>query len=74
MWLLLLGSHDERIVHGSDGNRSPSRPRKTYVIAFRPQVGTSWLTGCWLARTHTGDPPPPTGRQAGTTDKKKRRR
>jgi ectoine hydroxylase-related dioxygenase (phytanoyl-CoA dioxygenase family) len=30
--------HDERIVHGSDGNTSTTCPRKTYVLAYRPKV------------------------------------
>ena len=30
--------HDERIVHGSDGNASATRTRKTYVVAFRSEV------------------------------------
>jgi len=28
--------HDEFVVHGSGGNRSKDRQRRTYVIAFRP--------------------------------------
>lgn len=30
--------HDERVVHGSDGNTSTVDPRKTYVIAFRSKA------------------------------------
>lgn len=30
--------HDERIVHGSGGNRSPDRWRRTYIVAFRPKA------------------------------------
>lgn len=30
--------HDERIVQGSGGNRSPDRWRRTYIVAFRPKA------------------------------------
>ena len=30
--------HNEFVVHGSGGNNSPTRQRKTYVLAFRPKA------------------------------------
>lgn len=36
--------HDERIVHGSDGNTSTTCPRKTYVLAYRPKVSEKSIT------------------------------
>mmetsp|Transcript_10105 Transcript_10105/g.17884 ORF Transcript_10105/g.17884 Transcript_10105/m.17884 type:complete len:81 (+) Transcript_10105:198-440(+) len=29
--------HDEFVVHGSGGNMSPDRQRRTYVLAYRPK-------------------------------------
>lgn len=30
--------HDEYVIHGSSGNRSKDKQRRTYVVAFRPKV------------------------------------
>ena len=30
--------HDEIVVHGSGGNNSPDKQRRTYVLAYRPKA------------------------------------
>lgn len=30
--------HDEYVIHGSSGNRSKDKQRRTYVVAFRPKA------------------------------------
>ena len=33
--------HDEFVVHGSGGNTSKDKQRRTYVLAYRPKAGKS---------------------------------
>jgi hypothetical protein len=43
--------HDERIVHGSDGNHS-DHPRKTYVVAFRSQATVDYERSIGFTHSH----------------------
>ncbi|GAB5034023.1 phytanoyl dioxygenase [Nannochloropsis oceanica] len=47
--------HDERIVHGSDGNTSTVNPRKTYVIAFRSKATIAAERAMGFTHSHNSE-------------------
>jgi hypothetical protein len=44
--------HDEMIVHGSGGNRSPDRWRRTYITAFRSQACVDFERSIGFTHSH----------------------
>lgn len=44
--------HDEMILHGSGGNRSPDRWRRTYITAFRSQVCVDFERSIGFTHSH----------------------
>ena len=44
--------HDERIVHGSDGNHSRTRWRRTYIVAFRPKATVDYERSIGFTHSH----------------------
>lgn len=47
--------HDEYVVHGSDGNTSRDRQRRTYVVAFRPKVVVDRERKIGFTHSHNDD-------------------
>ena len=50
--------HDERIVHGSGGNSSTKRVRKTYVLAFRSKDTIKYERSIGFTHSHNDFQPP----------------
>jgi ectoine hydroxylase-related dioxygenase (phytanoyl-CoA dioxygenase family) len=44
--------HDELIVHGSGGNSSPDRWRRTYIVAFRSQACVAFERSIGFTHSH----------------------
>ena len=44
--------HDELIVHGSGGNSSPDRWRRTYIVAFRPKACVDFERSIGFTHSH----------------------
>ncbi len=44
--------HNEWILHGSGGNNSPTRWRRTYVIAFRSQATIDYERKLGFTHSH----------------------
>ena len=44
--------HDELIVHGSGGNASPDRWRRTYIVAFRSQACVAFERSIGFTHSH----------------------
>ncbi len=44
--------HDERIVHGSGGNRSRDRWRRTYIVAFRHEATVAYERSVGFTHSH----------------------
>ena len=44
--------HDERIVHGSGGNSSKTRWRRTYIVAFRPKATVDYERSVGFTHSH----------------------
>jgi ectoine hydroxylase-related dioxygenase (phytanoyl-CoA dioxygenase family) len=44
--------HDERIVHGSGGNKSPDRWRRTYITAFRSRACVEYERAIGFTHSH----------------------
>jgi ectoine hydroxylase-related dioxygenase (phytanoyl-CoA dioxygenase family) len=44
--------HDEMIIHGSGGNRSPSRWRRTYITAYRTKVCVDYERSIGFTHSH----------------------
>lgn len=47
--------HDEFVVHGSGGNQSSNRNRKTYVVAFRPRHVVEAERAIGFTHSHNDD-------------------
>ena len=44
--------HNERIVHGSGGNTSKDRLRRTYIVVFRPRATVAWERARGFTHSH----------------------
>ncbi|MEL0210392.1 MAG: hypothetical protein VW891_07395, partial [Novosphingobium sp.] len=44
--------HDELIVHGSGGNTSPDRWRRTYIVAFRSKACVDYERSIGFTHSH----------------------
>ena len=53
-----ISIHDERIVHGSGGNKSTKRDRKTYVLAFRSRATIEYERSIGFTHSHNDFQPP----------------
>ena len=53
-----ISIHDERIVHGSGGNKSKERNRKTYVLAFRSRATIEYERSIGFTHSHNDFQPP----------------
>jgi Phytanoyl-CoA dioxygenase (PhyH) len=47
--------HDERIVHGSGGNNSKDRWRRTYIVAFRPKACVDYEREVGFTHSHNDE-------------------
>ena len=47
--------HDEMIIHGSGGNRSPDRWRRTYIVAFRTKACVDYERSIGFTHSHNDE-------------------